>query len=259
MQWMWESEKKPTARVMTEMKTAVSTLFRLRFTSSPSLADNAVVQSMVKSFRRQKPVLKRRPQLNWKWAQMKDFLRTQQPPHLLTRQQLSDKAVTLVRAFTGLRSTEVRQLVREKTNPSADGRSWKFVILGKRRTDKEEIVVPGHSEIRLDPIAHLVELRKRVRQMRYAKTNKSFWVRRNGKEMGEGAIRKASARMMAAAGIKDKRSYHLKHATATELMDRRIEPEKIRSFLRHSQSSKALMKNYVDLHNNAECVEVLGE
>jgi site-specific recombinase XerD len=86
-----------------------------------------------------------------------------------------------------------------------------------------------------------------------------MWLRDDGTVMSEQALRNASKAAMQDAGIKDSRSYHLKHMAATELMDKGVDPEKIRSFMRHKKSSNYLLDNYVDNHNSKECVDVLGE
>jgi site-specific recombinase XerD len=258
MQRMFDSNKH-SVRVIADMKTAVSILFGLRLTRKPILAEDRVVKTLLRSYNHQRPLLKKTLHLPYTHKQYKDGAKQQPLPAQLSTRMLHGKTIDLLRAMHAVRTTEAAQMDREASDPSPDGSTWTFQLLIKHKGFKQEVTVKRNADIHLDPIAHLLEVRRRARLTKTAATNRFMWLRDNGTLMSENALRNASRDSMKDAGINDKRSYHLKHMAATDLMDKGVHPEKIRSFLRHSRASNALMDNYVDDHNGKECVDILGE
>jgi hypothetical protein len=198
-------------------------------------------------------------ELVWKFDDLKNYLKSLPAPHLLRDSFLRGVTIVLLRAFVALRSTEIAFMNREGSDPSADGKRWKFQLQVKRRVNLEEVVVMNNVVAGLDVVAFLTEVRRRMRMKVASNKHQSFWVRGNGEVLSVRAIRSAALRVLAGAGIEEKHGYRIKHAVVTYLMDAKVPSEKIRSFLRHQQSTRVLFENYVDLHNNKDCVDVLGE
>jgi hypothetical protein len=257
MQRMFDAGKY-SVRVIADMKTAVSILFSLRLPRRPKLSEDHVVQTLLQSYTRQRPLRKKRLHLPYTHSQYKEGARKQMLPGQLSTRMLHGKTIDLLRSMHSLRTTEAAQMDREATSPSLDGSSWTFDLKIKG-SGVQEVTIKRNADVHLDPIAHLLEVRRRARLTDAAAGNTSMWLRDDGTVMSEQALRNASKAAMQDAGIDDNCSYHLKHMAATELMDKGVDPEKIRSFMRHRKSSNYLLDNYVDDHNSKECVDVLGE
>jgi site-specific recombinase XerD len=184
-------------------------------------------------------------------------MRKQPTPQQLRTRTLQGRTLNLLLSFGGLRTTEAAQLDREATNPAPDGATWTFTVLIKQHHDMEEVVIHKHADPRLDPITHLLEVRRRARLT--GSTSRSFWIRDNGTELSEKCMRTAAAKSLQEANLDEPCSYHLKHMAATDLIDRGVAMHKIRSQFRHKQASTAVMDHYIDAHSNRECKELLEE
>jgi hypothetical protein len=254
---MLSKEGKRSARVIGDVKSAVSIMFGYRFSDKPALATERVAKDLLLAYHRQKPTQKKHLELCFTWKELAIGLATLPLPAELDTHELVGKTACIVRGMTGLRTTEIVQLNPEDTDPSPDGEKWSFWVRIKGRLDLERVTIEKNADAHIDPIAHLLQIRTRGRRRTPALRCPSFWLRDDGSLMSAAVIRAESAKTMQAVGIKDTHSYHIKHAAATALVDSGVAEAKIRSFLRHRQSSRVLMENYVDLHNNQECVKVL--
>ena len=140
------------------------------------------------------------------------------------------------------------------TEPTDSG--WEFVTQLKKHENLEVIMIPRMPEQALDPCRHLLELRKRIRQLKQERKcmeGTGFWMEENGKKMSYEKIRKAAEAMMRAAGIVD-RPGHLKHAAVSELQRRAATPEEIAAFARHKQRD-VWAARYWDSKNSIESVK----
>jgi hypothetical protein len=162
------------------MKGAVSNHFHLRFLHKPELSKDPVVLELIKSYH-QRPVVKKTLDLKYTHSEYKSALRTQPPPQQLRTRILHGRTINLLLSFSGLRTTEAAQLDREATNPSLDGRTWRFNSLIKQHNAIEEIVVHRQDKSYLDHIVHLLEVRRRARLA--GPTSCSFWIRDDGTEL----------------------------------------------------------------------------
>jgi hypothetical protein len=243
-------------RVLSGVKSAVSILFSLRFPNKPKLSTDTRVQAAVNFYYRQKPPLQTRPELKFKLDHIRSGFAAQGLPHELTMTQLTGKTICLLRAFRALRSTEVAQL-RRSTKPSADGKYWDFDVRIKRRKHREVVRVYGHSDARLCPVAHLLELKNRLKNSPARHETDSFWINQRGRKASVQTIRSASRTAMLAIGVDDSKSYHLKHAAATALADAGVPITNIKVFLRHCQNSTTAADRYIDVHKDKQCVDVV--
>jgi site-specific recombinase XerD len=255
---LWR-QREHSARVIGEVKTAVSITFGYRFPNKPNLTDDRVAKDLLVSYHKEEPTRKKHLQLSFTWKQLTDGLKTLPPPAELDDRALVGKTACLVRGVTGTRTLEIAQMDREATSPSPDGRSWDFWLRIKGRSYQEKVTVYSNEDVLLDPIAHVLEVRTRARRAASAGGSTSLWLRADGSLMTPEVIRAETARTMQSVGIVESRSYLIKHATVTYLIDRGVSDSKVRNFLRHKQSSKAMEERYTDYHNNQECVKVLNE
>jgi hypothetical protein len=124
------------------------------------------------------------------------------------------------------------------------------------------IKVRSADELAVDPVRHLLELRKRIRkkkaEARTAKcrTERSFWVKENGERLSYDGIRKANKEILVAAGIDDT-PYHVKHVVMTELKRAGMGSDALAEYGRHKPGSKVWSTNYVDWENGKESLEAL--
>lgn len=252
-----EGQRSP--RVIGDVKTAVSVTYGYRFPDKPLLTHDRVARDLLASYMKGTPV--RRPQLEipFTWQQLAAGLKQLPLPADLETPALAGKTACLVRATTGTRTTEIAQIDREATKPSPDGRTWSFWLRVKNRPQLEKVTVHKNDDVRIDPIAHLLEMRTRARRTPTASSCHSIWLRADGSKMTPRVIRAATVKTMHAAHVNDNCSYHLKHCVATYLIDAGLRESEIRSFLRHSQSSRVLEERYIDFHNNNKCIRALTE
>jgi hypothetical protein len=135
-------------------------------------------------------------------------------------------------------------------------------VLLKGGQELTVIKIEKNKELALDPIRHLVELKKRLRRKKVeieGMKSTRFWIREDGSEMSYDMIRRAAVSTMVQAGITDGRSYHLKHAAVSELERLQVRPESIAAFARHKQGSVVWASNYWDSRNSVDNVKKLAE
>jgi hypothetical protein len=80
----------------------------------------------------------------------------------------------------------------------------------------------------------------------------------NGNVMSYDTIRNHGRDFMASAGIKDPKSYHMKHAAITALHAMRVQPESIAAFARHKQGSSTWASSYLNTKKGKEIVKKLA-
>jgi hypothetical protein len=256
MQQMFDKRKR-SVRTIADVKSAVSNLFHLRFPNKLKLANDPVVQTLIASYYNQRPPIKKALHLKHTHQQFKDAMRRQPSPTQLCTRILHGTAINFLLAFSGLRASESAQLDREATDPSPDGKTWKFESLIKQHHAVEEVAAHGHEETNLSTIAYLLEVRRRARLT--GSLSRSFWIRDDGTQLSEACMRTAGMAALQEAGLHGMNWYHLKHMASTTLVDSGVPPHKIRSQLHHKKDSNALLDHYVDWHSNEECVRILGK
>jgi hypothetical protein len=211
------------------------------------LTESRPLKSMVKNLRQQKPVIHRQLQLPARIGKILQHMRTLLSPDRLSREVLFQVCVVLVRLWARLRHTEVWQTDVEATEPTETG--WNFVLRLKGHTDLDEITVPRLEELAIDPVRHLTEWRRRLRQERADRDGEqetSLWMRSDGRKMSPQDLRDASSHLMQAAGTTDTRGYLLKHMLLTELRERGMRSEEIAEFARHKPGSRTWSVHYMD-------------
>jgi integrase len=111
----------------------------------------------------------------------------------------------------------------------------------------------------LNPIAAMIELRKRILQgrKRLQFSTDSFWYTAQGKEMEINEIRQTAKHLLQDAGIRDSKPYHIKHAAITWLDKQGIPSDQLIRFVRHAQSSTTYMEYYLSEDQGAECTQVI--
>ena len=258
MDHMWRIDKR-SAKVIGEMKSAVSTTFGYCFPDKPLLSHDRATKHLLVSYNRNRPLRKKQLELTFSWKQLLTGLKTLPLPAALSTRALAGKTACLVRGATGTRTSEIAQMDREATAPSVDGKTWSFWVRIKNHPQLEMVTVHKNDDPRIDPIAHLLELQARAGSSPGAQGSSSFWLRPDGTLMSPAVIRAETAKTMKAAGIQDNHSYHIKHATVTHLIDSGIREAEARSFLRHSQKSRVMEDRYVDYHNFEKCVQALKQ
>jgi hypothetical protein len=256
MQHMFD-ERKRSVRTIADVKSAVSNLFHLRFPHKLKLAYDPVVQSLIASYYNQRPPIKKALHLKHTLQQFKDGMREQPPPSQLPTRILHGSATNFLLTFSGLRASESAQLDREATDPSPDGKTWKFPALIKQHHAVEEVVAHGHEETNLSTIAYLLEARRHAHLT--GSSSRSFFIRDDGTKLSEACMRSAGMAALHKARLHDMTWYQLKHMASTFLVDSGAPPHKIRSQLHHKKDSNALLDHYVDWHNNEECARILAE
>jgi hypothetical protein len=68
MQWLFD-EGKRSVRVISNVKSAVSTMFGPRFSTEPKLSKDRAIHTILKSFHMKRPVLKKRLHLNYTYVE----------------------------------------------------------------------------------------------------------------------------------------------------------------------------------------------
>jgi hypothetical protein len=129
---------------------------------------------------------------------------------------------------------------------------------------QQTVVLRRGSDRDLDPIAHLLELRWRIRLLRRRRAgissgSDSFWIREGGGEYSYNAMAALVRTVLRDVGISNARTYHIKHAAATALVDAKVAGDRVTEFLCHKQGSTLYLSNYADRTNDDECTDLLAK
>jgi hypothetical protein len=213
----------------------------------PSLTPSRVIRAALKRIRRGNPSIRKPLSLNWEFKELWLYLRSLPPPDKLLWNQLLGSTIILTRTMGRLRQTELERLDAEEDDPGEDG--WWFQTIIKLHEDPEMVFVPALRELALDPVRHLLEVRKRIRQKRTqirCMPDTSFWMDENGRKLSRVKIVKLTTDMMTAAGIVNPHAKNLKHAAVTALHRAGMPAEEIVAYARHKQGTTTWKRRYLD-------------
>jgi integrase len=246
--------------VMT-MKTAIVKLFEFIF--NKDLSEAPLLKMAMRFYTLGNLPKKEMLRLQWSVDQLFKYLCVLPAFSQMAFSQLTQVAIVLCVAFTTLRFTELMSLDLLETNPERDYSFWKFWVHVKGHDYKEPVYLHGTDVEHLDPVRALVELRKRI----LARVNagvelRTFWFKEYGGEispMSYNDVRVAAVGVLQAAGISDRRPYHIKHAVLTCLDEAGASAKEIASFARHSFDSMSAYKHYVSYDGGKQSVSRLME
>jgi hypothetical protein len=144
-----------------------------------------------------------------------------------------------------LRFTELEQLDAEAIDTDEHG-PWCVVTLIKLHRRPQQISIDAVPEESLDPVRHLLEVRRRVKErkkkMRNAGTGRGFCMGENEEKMSYKQIRNSVINVMRAAGISNPKPHQLKAAATMELKKRGTSEPDIVQYTRHVHGSRTWAK-----------------
>jgi hypothetical protein len=256
MEYMWAEKRRP-ATVIRDVKGAVSTTYA--YVYGKQMSEHKMIQDLLKAYLHSNPPIKQPLKLKWKLKQLLDHFRAQRRPRYLEWDALIAKTACLLRIFVALRLTEAMQLQCEDTEPNEDQSEWEFVVQIKLKDHRDIITVHKNDDETIDPIAHLIELRERIRTIGEEAENGSFWIRYDGSAVRYETVRRSVVSVMHEAGIDDTHAYHLKHAALTALVEENALPVNITNFARHKNGSTTYLDNYAVMTGSKKCASVLAK
>jgi site-specific recombinase XerD len=253
----WSGRHGAPANDLKRMKSAVSVLFNYKF--HQEMSDDPVVQSVVRKHIRDDLPVRTPLRLEWELPQLLEHIAQMGSNQDLTHTLLVQKCVVLVMATTCARFTEMQQFALEDSNPTDDSRRWEFIVRVKNRDYRQPIILHATRNDNINPVKAMSELRERVRKQREMGEMQSntFWYTSNGTVMGYVEIRQAAQRLLLAAGIRDRRPYHIKHATISWLYKQHVPADQIIRFIRHALSSTTYMEYYLSDDLGERCTDVI--
>jgi integrase len=238
------------------MKTAVVRLFEFLF--GVKVGEIPIVEMAMKYYN--SAYLPKKENLKLQWSVEKLFEYFMKLPEWkdLEFNRLMKCALVLCMAFSALRFTEILALNMNDTNPDTGLGVWKFWLHVKGHNYLEPVYLQMGDEIHLSPVAALLELRKRIRALDDSVS--SFWCRLVGKSLMPltyNELRGAAVDVLNAAGIQEKRPYHIKHAVLTFLDRNGISAQGIAAFARHKFGSMMAYKHYISQDNGKSSSKIL--
>jgi hypothetical protein len=218
-----------------------------------------MVQSVVRRHARDDLPVKTPLHLEWELPQLLQHIAKMGSNQALTHTLLVQKCVALVMATTCARFTEMEQFALEGSDPTEDNSRWAFIVRIKNRDYRQPIVLHATRNDNINPVKAMSELRERVRKQRVMgeMQSNSFWYSANGTVMGYVEIRHAAQRLLLAAGIRDTRPYHIKHATISWLYKQHVPSDQIIRFIRHALSSTTYMEYYLSDDLGERCTGLI--
>jgi hypothetical protein len=239
------------------MKSAISVLFNYKF--HQEMSDNPMVQTIVRAHTMHDLPVRSPLRLDWELPQLLQYIAGMGSNRDLTHTLLVQKCVVLVMATTCARFTEMEQFGLEDSDPAADGSHWTFIVRVKNRDYRQPIILHATQNDNINPIKAMSELRERVRKKREMCEMKSntFWYTPTATVMSYNEIRHAAQLLLLAAGIRDRRPYHIKHATISWLYKQHVPSEQIIRFIRHALSSTTFLEYYLSDDLGERCTGVI--
>jgi hypothetical protein len=245
---------------VSNMRTAMIRVFSFSF--DVDLSQSVVISTAMKFYTMRNLPKKESLRLHWSIEQLFTYLKSLQPFKEMDISLLTDVAIVLCIAFTTLRFTELSRLDIFSSNPDLISGVWKFWMHIKGHPFSEQVILHRVEVQGLNPIEVLLELRDRL-LLKVKEPPCSCWLK-PGKEgdlvpLSYNELRQAALRIMMAAGIKDKRPYHIKHAVLTCLDAAGATMKDIAAFARHKFGSMAAFQHYISYDGGKKSVERLIE
>jgi integrase len=188
--------------------------------------------------------------LEWNLDQLLDYLRSLPTFDQMAFDVLTDVSIVLCVVNTAMRFTDLLRVDFYETTPDTNGNVWKLWSQIKSHRAKESVCLHSVEDVHLDPIKAILELKKRIgdRNINDPSGRRSVWCREQRGVLisySYGELRAAVVRIFGAAGIQEKRPYHLKHAVLTKLHEQGGSAKDIASFARHSLDSMVSYRHYI--------------
>jgi hypothetical protein len=255
----WSGRHGAPANDLKRMKTAISVLYNYRFKTE--MSDNPIVQSVVRKHVRDDPPVRAPLRLNWELPQLLQYIVGMGDNHDLTHTSLIRKCVALVMATTCARFTEMQQFSLSGSNPTEDNSRWPFNVRVKNREYLQPIVLHSMHHQAIDPIRAMSELRERVSKVKeeLGIQSDTFWCDVRGNVLTIEQIRHAAQLLLLDAGIRDRRAYHIEHATISWLHKQGVPAAQIIRFIRHSLGSTTYMEYYLSDDLGEKCTSIIED
>jgi site-specific recombinase XerD len=253
-------DDKVTASAVSTMRTAMVRLFAFLF--NEDLSQSAILKMAMRYYVLNNLPRKEMLRLQWSVDQLFDHLMKLPSFSVMTFDQLTETSIVLCIAFSTLRFTELEALDMCETAPDEAQGVWKLWAHVKGHDYKEPILLHKVDVDALDPVRALSELKSRISvfQSENDPPSRTFWHKQVGKKLiklSYNEIRAAAVRVLAAAGIQEKRPYHIKHAVLTCLDKNGASAKDIASFARHRFGSMSAYQHYVSYDGGASSVKKL--
>jgi integrase len=242
------------------MKTAMVRVFSVLV--DVDMSQSVVLRLAMKSYTLSNLPKKEALHLDWSIDQLLNYVSSLSPFVELDYNQLTDVTIVLCMVFTTLRFTELMTVNVFETDPDETSGTWKLWTQVKGHNCKESVLVHAVDEVKLNPIAALLDMRRRVKQLKGGQSMTTCWysmVQGVLTPLSYNEMRLAATRVMKAAGISDNRPYHIKHAVLTCLDSEGASRRDIAAFARHRPESMAAYKHYISYDGGKASVQKLIE
>jgi site-specific recombinase XerD len=248
--------KNLTFSAVSVMRTAMVRLFSFIF--DEDFSKMKVFEVALKYYKRDKLPKKDVLDLKWSVDDLFKYLLTLAPFEELPFEKLVGVTLVLCIIFTALRYTEIQRLSMETEEPDLSEGYWKLWTQVKGHEYLEPVFLHVINEPHLDPVAALMELKRRVKE--YDQGEKRFWCKVvDGKleALSYNEIRKVVIEILTEAGIDEKHPYHIKHAVLTRLDKKGASAKDIATFARHRFDSMTAYKHYISSDKGKKSVASL--
>jgi hypothetical protein len=238
------------------MKTAVTRLFEFMF--SEDLSNIAILKMAIKYYTSVCAPRKEDLKLDWSVEKLLQYFMTLPRWSEMEFNMLMRCALVLCMSFSAMRFTEILAMNMSDTDPDEKIGVWKFWSHTKGHVGLEPIYLQDADDPHLSPVAALIELRNRIRQLK--KDANSFWYKLVDSQLmllSYNELRGAALEVLAAAGINDRRPYHIKHAVLTYLDKNGVSAQGIAAFARHKFGSMMAFKHYISYDGGKSSSKIL--
>jgi hypothetical protein len=238
------------------MKTAVVRLFEFMF--SEDLGNVSILKMAIKYYTTACAPKKEDLKLEWSVEKLFEYFMTLPQWGEMEFNMLMRCALVLCMCFSAMRFTEILAMKMSDTDPDGKNGVWKFWSHTKGHVGLEPVYLQDADEPHLSPVAALVELRNRIRQLK--KDAVSFWYKLVDGQLvllSYNELRSSALEVLIAAGIKDKRPYHIKHAVLTYLDKNGVSAQGIAAFARHKFGSMMAFKHYISYDGGKSSSQIL--
>jgi integrase len=241
---------------ISNMRTAMVRIFSFMF--NVDLSQSVIFRMAMRFYTLKNLPRKESLNLHWSVDQLLSYVKQLPPFVKMEFNQLTEVTVVLCLAFTTLRFTEILALNLFESDPDSQTGAWKLWVHVKGHDCLETVVIHSVKEGVPDPVAALVEMKTRIKKYGGFERFKVSWFKRVGAELqplSYDELRSAAVRVLAAAGINEKRPYHIKHAVLTCLDEEGASMKDIAAFARHRFQSMAAYQHYISYDGGRKSVE----
>jgi site-specific recombinase XerD len=235
------------------MRTAMIRVFSFAFDCN--MAESVLVKTAMKFYTVSNLPKKEPLRLSWSIDELFTYIKSLPDFEQMAFNDLTGVTIVLCLAFTTLRFTELANINPFETVPDSDTGVWKLWVKVKGHNCKEPVFLHPVEVKNLNPVKALWELRSRLKD-----GSMTCW----HSETAQGIIplsyndlRQAAARVMKAAGVRDNRPYHIKHAVLTCLNQAGASMKEIAAFARHRFGSMAAYEHYISYDGGKGAVQRL--